>query len=1153
MSIDITQYRATIGHYHLKQIKMRCNKDNYYFWSFIFTSFLTVHFLYERLLRLANDIGENPGPPSTDTPITICQMNCRSLVAELDSNYKKLKQRPPKVIELETFCRDNNIDILALTETWCNDSHSDDLIKIADFTKIYRKDRLDRQGGGVAVYASNNVNINRLKEIEPSESEIMCFELQIPNKINKHAFLCVGYRPQDKNVIDFTADFLDVYEYTNGKGYFNFLSVGDFNCKHSSFCQTDKDTTEGSILRAVLDSNGLSQLVDFPTRFDVIYNRSSCIDFIITNESSFVKNISSYGPVANCDHIPVAFQINAKIPKQKTFTRHVWNFKKGDFDKLNQKLAEYPWDTIFIIDNIDDIVDTWTDVFLDLAKECIPYSKIIVRPDDLPYMTSELRSQIRKKDRLFKQWQRTKYGHHRNYYTRARNAVGKALRLAEANYITKECDNLGVDHSNANWWSTVKKLCCFRKASNTIAPIVNAQGILVYDAETKADIFNEFYASVSTIDNYDDPIPSNNIATGPLLENITILQNDVYEALTNLNTSKATGPDNIGNMLLKRCAPSISGVLTRIFNLSLSLGIFPRKWKIAHIVPIHKKGSVHDFKMYRPVSLLPCVSKVFEKLIFKEVYLHLRNNGLLSEFQSGFTPGDSTINQLIHINDMILKSMDNYEDVIGCFLDLTRAFDTVWHKGLLYKLDKYGIRDHANGSKLHTWFTSYLTERGHKVSIDGKLSSLRHINAAVPQGSVLGPLLFLVYINDVTLDIDSEIFLFADDTSIFKSGKDTKLMAQQINSDLNKIALWAKRWKININPTKTVSMLFSKKSNPDKNFQIRLNSEIIQLSDHHKHLGLWLSSDATWTKHINESALKARKRLGCVQKHKYRMDRRSIELIYLTFVRPLLEYGSVLFDSATNEDLDILTEIEKEALRIITGARKRTNLDLLYSEVKWPSLENRKETQKVITLGKIIIEKFPSYLVRDLPTYYGDNRSVRNNTFAVPKARTDYYKKSFVPDSIDKWNKLPNEIRSIKSHKSLKYRLKTSSMKEVPKCFYHGSRKLNILHTKLRLGCSDLNADKYQIGVSDTDLCHCGEVENADHYLLNCGTNLVSKVIMIDSVTDLLMTKGFSDIEIENMLDVHLLLRGSPMLSDAENCRIFGFVQVFISDSKRFT
>ena len=688
----------------------------------------------------------------------------------------------------------------------------------------------------------------------------------------------------------------------------------------------------------------------------------------------------------------------------------------------------------------------------------------------------------------------------------------------------------------------------FQKTSNTIAPICNSEGLLIYDAESKAEIFNEFYSSVSTIDSHDSPIPSNNIPTGPLLNAIHISQHDVYELLTSLDTTKATGPDNIGNVFLKRCAPSIAGILTRIFNLSLSLGEFPQKWKIAHIVPIHKKGSVHDYKMYRPVSLLPCVSKIFEKLAFKEVYLHLRRNKLISEFQSGFTPGDSTMNQLIHINDRILKSLDNFDDAIGCFLDLTRAFDTVWHKGLLYKLEKYGIRDHLNDIKLLSWFTSYLTNRGHKVSIDGKLSGIKFINAAVPQGSVLGPLLFLVYINDITDGIESDIYLFADDTSIFRSGKNNIVLSQGINSDLNKITLWAKKWKITINPTKTVAMLFTKKANPNKNFHIMINNDIVKLSDSHKHLGLWLSHNMTWKKHIKEMASQARKRLGCLQKNKYKMSRKSLELCYLTFVRPVLEYGCVLYDSASKEDLDILTEIEKEALRVITGARKRCNLDTLYDDFKWPNLEKRRENQKIVTLGKIIIKQFPSYLLNELPTYYNQSRTHRNNTFAIPASRHDYYTKSFIPSSTALWNELPTELRALNSYKSLKSKMKSNSESDTPKYLHHGKRLANILHTKLRLGCSDLNHDKNIIGISDTDRCHCGEIETAEHFLLEYGSNLVCKVKMLDTITNILEGKGMGDDDIS----IELLLMGSSALNYNENVQIFDAVQLYITESKRF-
>ncbi len=321
----------------------------------------------------------------------------------------------------------------------------------------------------------------------------------------------------------------------------------------------------------------------------------------------------------------------------------------------------------------------------------------------------------------------------------------------------------------------------------------------------------------------------------------------------------------------------------------------------------------------------------------------------------------------------------------------------------------------------------------------------------------------------------------------------------------------------------------------------------------HKHLGLFLTKNLTWKKHISEIATKARKRLGCIQKHKYRLCRRSLEILYLTFVRPVMEYGNVMFDAGNQEDLEILTNIEKEALRTITGARYRCNIELLYNEVKWPTIEKRRELQKIATLGKIIIKKFPSYLLDDLPTFYDNARMNRRNKFASPPYHKDYYKKSFVPASIELWNQLPLDIRCIDSYKALKSRLKRDNTKKVPNYYRYGTRPLNILHTKLRLGCSDLNSDKFLIGISDTDLCSCGEIESVEHYLLECGNNLVAKVTMLDSITDILLAKGLSQQMADDMLGVDLLLKGDPILSIEENERIFKCVQIFINDSKRFT
>ncbi len=211
----------------------------------------------------------------------------------------------------------------------------------------------------------------------------------------------------------------------------------------------------------------------------------------------------------------------------------------------------------------------------------------------------------------------------------------------------------------------------------------------------------------------------------------------------------------------------------------------------------------------------------------------------------------------------------------------------------------------------------------------------------------------------------------------------------------------------------------------------------------------------------------------------------------------------------------------------------------------------KSEWDIVAMAPSILITETIDNLIRDLPTFYSTSRTVRKNTFAVPKSSHEYYSKSFVPSSIELWNNLPSEIRCLNSHKALKAKLKAKYYKKVPAYFCYGTRSLNILHTKLRIGCSDLNSDKYLIGISNTDLCDCGggEVENARHFLLECGTNLVAKVNMLDSITDLLHDRGLDN---NNLLDIDLLLYGSDLLSYNDNVRIFSLVHTFIKDSNRF-
>ena len=285
--------------------------------------------------------------------------------------------------------------------------------------------------------------------------------------------------------------------------------------------------------------------------------------------------------------------------------------------------------------------------------------------------------------------------------------------------------------------------------------------------------------------------------------------------------------------------------LSRIINESLLQGVYPSLWKFANVIPIFKKDDRQSKVNYRPVSLLACLSKISEKIVFIRLYNFLLDINFLNPFQSGFRPGDSTVNQLILITSKIYEALEQGKEVRMVFLDISKAFDKVWHKGLLYKLERLGVRD-----PLLKWFKTYLTGRKQRVIIDGQSSDWREITAGVPQGSVLGPLLFLIYINDITTDLQSSSFLYADDTSLLEVVDDPDVTAAKLNDDLELINTWTHKWLVTINSDKTKSMVFSTKRQKPLHPQLKYDNQIIESVSNHKHLGVTLSSNLLWRTHV---------------------------------------------------------------------------------------------------------------------------------------------------------------------------------------------------------------------------------------------------------------------------------------------------------------
>ena len=604
-----------------------------------------------------------------------------------------------------------------------------------------------------------------------------------------------------------------------------------------------------------------------------------------------------------------------------------------------------------------------------------------------------------------------------------------------------------------------------------------------------------------------------------------------------MDTTKAIGPDRIHPGVLKEASSVLAKPLADLFNYSLSKCIFPSPWKRANVIPIHKKGDKSSVDNYRPVSLLSIVGKVMERIVHKHVHNFFLQNHFISPFQSGFSPGDSTTNQLLFLYDSFMKAIDIGKEVRVVFCDISKAFDRVWHKGLIEKLKGAGI-----AGNLLDWFKSYLKDRQQRVVLAGSNSFWLKITSGVPQGSILGPILFLVYINDIINDITSNIRLFADDTSLYVIVDQPNTAASILNNDLSRIHEWAKKWLVSFNPSKTESLTISKKINQPIHPPLYMNNIMINSINDHKHLGLTLSSDGSWKTHLNSTLIKAWSRVNILRKFKFILDRKSLEKLYFSFIRPILEYSDIVWDNCTDSLANDLEKLQIEMGRIVVGATKLISIDKLYQETGWEKLSARRYKHKLIKFFQMYHRLTPLYLQDMVPSRVGDNvnYSLRNvDNIQAITCRTSLYANSFLPSVIQDWNRLPLEVRENNSLRNFTNYL-NQDKSSVPKYFYAGTRKAQILHTRLRTGCSSLNYDLYRKNVVNNPLCICGLLEDCAHYFLFCPRYLQHRNVMLQKL------EKFND------LSVDFLLNGNDALSYNENVYIFTAVHDYILASKRF-
>ena len=869
------------------------------------------------MITLINPSLLNPGPGCSPRVVF---HNVQGLIPFSQLGSKNPTLDTTKVLELNTYLSVRNPDILILNETWLKKSISDSEIISTDKYKIFRLDRsheshppdpnfpnkFRRNGGGVLVAINRDLDIISTKIGIKCNAEILGITLKFSD--GKKVALCTCYRVGTLGQQNHD----DVHQYIQSvlsrRGINNMILIGDLNLPH---VQWDNFHSNIDVEQSFLDtfSNfGLEQLVNSSTHV-----KGNLLDLLLTNKPQILSDISVSNDYLVCksDHFPISFKLKSKIKRMKPTKRQLYNFKRADWDSINSELHNVNWDQLLLSN--DDIEFAWSrfrNKLFEVLDKFIPKIKVNCGSQP-PWFDSEAHDLCREKERLRSRYKQTKLPEHYVKYSDCRR---KFKHLVQQ----KMRDNIMNDDEDSNlitkkFWSFVKS----SSNSQRIPELIHHDDVYRSDPSQQAELFNNyFYSQFSHESTYHISIEHQRHNVTP---DIDLSSRRIKNILTKLNVNKAIGPDGIHGRVLKNCAEVLCYPLSILFKLSYYTSTIPLEWKMAHVVPIHKKGSKTNVENYRPISLTSIIMKTLERIIRDE--LMFQCNHFIDSRQHGFLPGKSCCTQLVSFCDSLSLSLNKNvrSDVI--YFDFAKAFDSVNHDLILNKLKSFF---NINGFLLG-FLRNYLKDRKQSVIIGNCTSQALPVLSGVPQGSIIGPSLFVLFLNDISsgLSPDTNICMYADDTKIWRvveSETDHAILQKDIDYLLD----WAIKNKMKFHSSKCKVLMVSNSSPPligilpQIQYYYTMDSEILDYCDTEKDLGIHMNSNLNFTHHANMLYSKANQRLGLLKRTCHSVNNTCVKrALYLTLVRSLFEHCPIIWRPSSNSAIAKLESIQKRAFKWI--------------------------------------------------------------------------------------------------------------------------------------------------------------------------------------------------------------------------------------------
>ena len=902
-----------------------------------------------------------------------------------------------KFLDLAALTFHEEFDIVGVTESWINTEKRDFLAEYSiKGYSLFSCERSQRAGGGVLLYVKDHLHPQEI--IKPHISNIDIKYVQIRSGSEK-LILGLVYRPPAQNSNINSELFEQISDICNLN---NAVIFGDFNLPVTEWGGTLNSHSGHELYSNILESS-LCQHIREPTRGQNI------LDIVLTTDDNQISNVDIGPEFSTSDHRTLSFNIDFTTTQQNNH-ENVPDFQRADFEKLRGILKNTDWSEIYRIQDVEEAWNTFMDILTKAVSECIPTR--VRRPASNPkpkWWNFDIRNILLAKKHAYRQYKSTQCESDKSEYKRIRREAKRLIKTSKKLHELYIASNCKENPKEFYRYIRAKKVL-----SSIIGPLVSPDGEITTDESEMAEILNNYFASVFTIEeNRNEAIATPQQTVAAQLFSIDITEDDVIRVIDKLKICKSPGPDKIYPRVLKEVKEIICKPLCIIFNLSLRSGKVVYGWKLANVTPLFKKGDKSNPGNYRPISLTSVVCKLMESILRDKIVKFLEENNIITDSQHGFRNKRSCLTNLLDFLHDVYEMYEEGRAVDIIYLDFQKAFDKVPHKRLLSKVEVVGIR-----GSIHRWISDWLFGRKQRVVLNGKCSDWQNVTSGVPQGSVLGPVLFLIYINDLDENIKCKLSKFADDCKLAK--KITTVSEQkELQNDLNTLGEWGvdSDMLFNIDKCKVLHI-------GNNNVQATYTMNGVQLAsvEQEKDLGVVISKDLKPSKQVSEVVKTANKLIGLIGRAFECRTKEVILNLYNALVRPHLEYCVQCWSPYYKKDIEKLERVQRRVTKLIPRLRNKPYEDRL-KELNLFSLSKRRLRGDLIEVFKIVkgIENM------NIEKYFtiDTSNTTRNNGCKIVGKRfqTHQAKYFFFNRIVNIWNGLPSNVIDCNTVETFKKRL----------------------------------------------------------------------------------------------------------------------------------